>query len=186
MFSMESPAPLASRTGTVLVTGNPTTQPRLAPTPDHRAGKHLVFRLATEDFGIRVARVQEILGIMEITSVPQTPPSVKGVINLRGRVIPVIDLRLRLGFPPQDYAEHTCIVVVRTRPAAVDLLTGIVVDEVSEVVNILPEDIQDTPDFGTSIPSPYLLGMARINDKVRILLDIEEILSNRGSIPGQP
>jgi purine-binding chemotaxis protein CheW len=182
---MESPAPLASQTGTPLAAAN-TVMQRLVAAPDPRAGKHLIFRLATEDFGVRVAKVQEILGIMEITSVPQTPSSVKGVINLRGRVIPVIDLRLRLGFPPQAYAEHTCIVVVRTNPAGVDMLTGIVVDEVSEVVNILPEDIQDTPDFGTSIPSPYLQGMARINDKVRILLDIEEVLSNHGSAAGQP
>ena len=164
----------------------PSTLPLQPLANDLRAGKHLVFRLASEDFSIRVASVQEILGIMEITSVPQTHLSVKGVINLRGRVIPVVDLRLRLGLPAQAYAEHTCIVVVRTRPAGFDLLTGVIVDEVSEVVNILAEDIQDTPDFGTSIPSPYLLGMARINDKVRILLDIDEVLKGHDIGAGNP
>jgi purine-binding chemotaxis protein CheW len=181
---MESPSAAVAKTDP-----RPATlhlQSPLAPTNDLRAGKHLVFCLAEEDFSIRVASVQEILGIMEITSVPQTPPSVKGVINLRGRVIPVVDLRLRLGFPPKAYAEQTCIVVVRTRSAGVDLFTGIIVDEVSEVVSILAEDIQDTPDFGTSIPSPLLLGMARINDKVRILLDIEEVLKGHDIAPGQP
>ena len=177
---MESSSPAAAQTKLA------TPPLSLVPHADERAGKHLIFRLASEDFGIRVAKVQEILGIMEITSIPQTPPSVKGVINLRGRVIPVVDLRLRLGFPAQAYAEQTCIVVVRTRPAGFDLLTGVVVDEVSEVVNILAEDIQDTPDFGTSIPSPYLLGMARINDRVRILLDIEEVLKSPSVVAGQP
>nr|WP_184221586.1 chemotaxis protein CheW [Granulicella aggregans] len=164
----------------------PSIEPALVPAEDPRAGKHLVFRLATEDFAIRVASVQEILGIMEITSVPQTVPSVKGVINLRGRVIPVIDLRLRLGFPAQAYSKQTCIVVIRTRFGDSDRFTGVIVDEVSEVVNIVAGDIQDTPDFGISTPSPYLLGMARTNDKVRILLDIEQVLRSHGPITGQP
>jgi purine-binding chemotaxis protein CheW len=164
----------------------PSIEPALVPAEDPRAGKHLVFRLATEDFAIRVASVQEILGIMEITSVPQTVPSVKGVINLRGRVIPVIDLRLRLGFPAQAYSKQTCIVVIRIRFGDSDRFTGVIVDEVSEVVNIVAGDIQDTPDFGISTPSPYLLGMARTNDKVRILLDIEQVLRSHGPITGQP
>jgi purine-binding chemotaxis protein CheW len=161
-------------------------EPSLVPAEDPRAGKHLVFRIATEDFAIRVTSVQEILGMMEITSVPQTSPYVKGVINLRGRVIPVIDLRLRLGFSAQAYAQQTCIVVIRTRVGDSDRFTGVIVDEVSEVVNILATDIQDTPDFGISTPSPYLLGMARANDKVRILLDIEEVLKSQAVATGLP
>lgn len=151
--------------------------PPLALAENSRSGKHLVFRLASEDFGIRVAAVQEILGIMDITSVPHTAPHVKGVINLRGRVIPIIDLRLRLGFPAPVHTKQTCIIVVRSRPGDSTSLTGVVVDEVSEVVNILPEEIQDTPDFGTSNPSPHILGMAHSNGRVRILLDIERVLT---------
>ena len=158
----------------------------LVPADDSRAGKHLVFRLAAEEFAIRVTSVQEILGIMEITSVPQTSPFVKGVINLRGRVIPVIDLRLRLGFPPQAYAQQTCIIVIRIRFGDSDRFTGVIVDEVSEVVNIVAADIQDTPDFGISNPSPHLLGMARAQDKVRILLDIEEVLKGHAPAAGLP
>jgi purine-binding chemotaxis protein CheW len=145
---------------------------------ERRSGKHLIFRLASSSFCIRVANVQEILKIMEITFVPQISPSVKGVINLRGRVIPVVDLRIRLGFPKQAYGEQTCIIVLRTQSSGPDMLTGVIVDEVSEVISIAVEDIQDPPDFGNVLAPVFLVGMARLNERVGILLDVEKVLSH--------
>ena len=144
---------------------------------DPRAGKYLVFQLGSEEFGTGVLKVREIMKMQEITAVPQTPPFVKGVINLRGRVIPVIDLRMKFGLAPQDYTEHTCIVVVRTESSEGELPMGVVVDGVVEVLTIAASDIEDTPDFGQGASTPYLLGMAKIKDKVKILLDMDQVLS---------
>jgi purine-binding chemotaxis protein CheW len=148
-----------------------------APKSDPRAGKYLTFGLGKEEFAIQVMRVREIMGVQEITAVPQTPVYVKGVINLRGKVIPVIDLRLKFGMPAQEYTQRTCIIVVRIDQEDTHLLTGIVVDEVSEVVNLQAGDIEDTPDFGRGVATPYLLGMAKLKGKVKILLDINRVMS---------
>ena len=144
---------------------------------DRRAGKYLTFRLANEEFALQVLRVREIMGILEITAVPQTPAYVKGVINLRGKVIPVIDLRLKFGMPEIEYTQRTCIIVVQVSSQAGKLLMGIVVDRVSEVLMLQAGDIENTPDFGGSVATPYLLGMAKIKGKVKILLDIDMVLS---------
>ncbi|MDY6842623.1 MAG: chemotaxis protein CheW, partial [Thermodesulfobacteriota bacterium] len=114
-----------------------------------REGKYLTFTLAEEEYGISILKIKEIIGMMPITFVPQTPEFVKGVINLRGKVIPVVDLRLRFGMESIDYTERTCIIVVEIEGQADTVLTGIVVDSVSEVLNIKGEDIEDTPTFGT-------------------------------------
>jgi len=144
-----------------------------------REGKYLTFTLAHEEYGIGILKIKEIIGMMPITSVPQTPPFVKGVINLRGKVIPVVDLRLRFGIDAMDYTERTCIVVVEIQGQAGTIQIGIVVDAVSEVLNIKADDIEDTPTFGTKLNTDYILGMAKIEGAVKILLDIDQVLSAR-------
>ncbi len=144
-----------------------------------RAGKYLVFHLGREEFGIRVLKVREIMGVQDITAVPQTPGHVKGVINLRGKVIPVVDLRLKFGLPEVEYSQRTCIIVVQVQAGAASMLMGIVVDGVAEVLNLVEGDIEDTPDFGQGVATPYLLGMAKIKDKVKILLDIDQVMSSQ-------
>jgi purine-binding chemotaxis protein CheW len=146
---------------------------------DDRGGKYLVFELGREEFGIRVLKVREIMGIQDITAVPQTPAHVKGVINLRGKVIPVVDLRLKFGLPEQEYTQRTCIIVVHVKGEGAPVLMGIVVDGVAEVLNLAVADIEDTPDFGDGTATPYLLGMAKVKGKVKILLDIDQVLSSQ-------
>lgn len=143
---------------------------------DPRAGKYLIFQLGSEEFGTNVLKVREIMKIQDITTVPQTPEFVKGVINLRGQVIPVMDLRTKFGMPEQEQTDRTCIVVVRTKLAENELPVGIVVDGVVEVLTLAPTDIEDTPDFGHGVATPYLLGMAKIKGRVKILLDMDQAL----------
>ncbi|MBM3746741.1 MAG: purine-binding chemotaxis protein CheW [Acidobacteria bacterium] len=146
---------------------------------EDRAGKYLTFQLGHEEFGIRVLRVREIMGVQDITAVPQTPPHVKGVSNLRGKVVPVVDLRLKFGLPEIEYTQRTCIVVVQVEGGAGRGLIGVVVDGVSEVLNLAAAEIEDTPDFGQGVATPYLMGMAKVKGKVKILLDINEVLGSR-------
>src|SRR5579872_6712360 len=143
---------------------------------DSRAGKYLVFQLDREEFGIRVLQVREIMGVQEITAVPQTPAHVKGVINLRGKIIPVVDLRLKFGLPQVEYTQRTCIIVVQVQVETNSMLMGIVVDGVAEVLNLVAGEIEDTPDFGQGLTTSYLLGMAKIKGKVKILLDIDQVM----------
>ena len=141
-----------------------------------RTGKYLSFHLGQEEYAIQVLKVREIMGIQHITGVPHMPRDVKGVINLRGRVIPVIDLRLKFGLEEKEYGQRTCIIVVQLQKEST-VQMGIIVDEVSEVMNLAAGDIQNTPDFGSETAPPYLLGMANIKGRVKILLDIDEILT---------
>ena len=143
-----------------------------------RQGKYLIFQLGKEDFGTEVLKVREIMGLQDITTVPQTPDYVKGVINLRGKVIPVVDLRLKFGLASEQYTPRTCIVVVRTVQGGTEMMIGIIVDGVVEVLTLTEGDIEDTPDFGPGVETPYLSGMAKIKDKVKILLDIDQVLSS--------
>jgi purine-binding chemotaxis protein CheW len=142
-----------------------------------REGKYLTFTLASEEYGIGILKIREIIGMMPITSVPQTPDFVKGVINLRGKVIPVMDLRLRFGMEAIDYSERTCIIVVEIEGGEGTVQIGIVVDSVSEVLNIKGEEIEDTPTFGTKLNIDYILGMSKMEGGVKILLDIDKVLS---------
>ena len=144
-----------------------------------REGKYLTFMLASEDYGIGILKIKEIIGMMPITSVPQTPSFVKGVVNLRGKVIPVVDLRLKFGMPAIDYTERTCIIVVEISGQAGAIKIGVVVDAVSEVLNINGEDIENTPAFGTSVNIDYILGMAKMGGSVKILLDIDKVLNTQ-------
>src|SRR5262245_11499567 len=115
---------------------------------DNRAGKYLTFQLANEEFGIRVLKVREIMGLQEITTIPQTPVHIKGIINLRGKVVPVIDLRMKFGVATAEYSQRTCIIVTQVQGESGPVLMGIIVDGVSEVLNLNASEIEDTPDFG--------------------------------------
>jgi purine-binding chemotaxis protein CheW len=140
-------------------------------------GKYLIFSLAEEEFGVKVLKIKEIMGMQEITAVPNTAPCVKGVLNLRGQVIPVIDLRMKFGLPLCEYTHRTCIVVVTSTDTTGDRLVGAIVDGVAEVLTLADEDIEETPDFGSGVTAPYLLGMAKVKGSVKILLDIDQVLS---------
>lgn len=153
--------------------------PATASGNDDLGGKYLVFQLGREEFAVRVLKVREIMGVQDITALPQTPAHVKGVINLRGKVIPVVDLRLKFGLPEQEYTQRTCIIVVQVRGEGGPMLMGAVVDSVVEVLNIAAADVQDTPDFGDGTVTPYLLGMAKVKGKVKILLEIDQVLTGQ-------
>ena len=144
---------------------------------DARAGKYLTFQLCNEEFGIRVLKVREIMGLQEITAVPQTPAHIKGVINLRGKVVPVIDLRLKFGLAAAEYTQRTCIIVTQVKGESGAVLMGIVVDGVSEVLNLAGSEIEDTPDFGEEYSGGYLLGMAKVKGQVKTLLDIDRVVA---------
>jgi purine-binding chemotaxis protein CheW len=145
----------------------------------NREGKYLTFILAGEDYGIGILKVKEIIGIMAITAVPQTPAYMKGVINLRGKVIPIVDLRVMFGMEAIDYTEKTCIIVVEITNNGQKVMIGILVDSVSEVLNIKGADIEDTPNFGSHLNTNYILGMAKTGGRVKILLEIDRVLSDQ-------
>jgi purine-binding chemotaxis protein CheW len=143
-----------------------------------RAGKYLTFTLGNEEYGIGILKIREIIGMLPITAVPRTPVFVKGVINLRGKVIPVVDLRLRFKMEEIDYIERTCIIVVEVEGKSGQVVIGIVVDSVSEVLSIKKEEIEDTPAFGAHLNTDFIQGMAKIEGGVKILLDIDKVLSS--------
>lgn len=144
---------------------------------EKREGKYLTFTLGGEDYGIGILKVKEIIGILPITTVPQTPIYMKGVINLRGKVIPIVDLRLKFGMPEAEHTDKTCIIVVEIAKEDRTVMIGALVDSVSEVLNIKGGDIEDSPNFGSRLNTDYILGMAKINSGVKILLDIDKVLT---------
>ena len=152
--------------------------------PDVRAGKYLFFQLATGDFGVTISKVREVLEMQGITRVPNAPAFIAGVLNLRGKVIPVVDLRLTFGLGDAPVTTQTCIVVVRTALASVEQVLGILVDAVTEVIHLQgtdfleTEEFQPVSEFGTRDPAPYLLGVARVEGKVTLLLDLDEVLNH--------
>ena len=148
-----------------------------ATTLQDKEGKYLTFTLAAEDYGLEILKVREIIGMMDITAVPQTPEYVKGVINLRGRVIPVIDLRLKFGLEEAEYGERTCIIVVEVQSQVGSVQMGVVVDSVSEVLNINGEEIEPPPSFGARLKTQYILGIAKAKGTIKILLDIDRVLT---------
>lgn len=143
---------------------------------DGVAGKYLTFALAGEEYGLSVLKVREIIKIMDITPVPQVPAHIRGVINLRGKVISVIDLRLKFGFPPKDYDDRTCIVVVDTMAESGPVMTGVVVDSVAEVLNIAADELEETPDFGGRVQVDAIKAVAKVKGKVKMLVDIDRAL----------
>ena len=139
-----------------------------------RAGKYLTYELSGEEYGIEILKVREIIGIMEITAVPRMPDYVEGVINLRGKVIPVVDLRLKFGMIKAERSSETCVIVVDVKGT----LMGVLVDRVSEVLDIRSEDIEDAPKVGVSVDTDFILGMAKAKGSVKILLDIDKVLAD--------
>ena len=140
-------------------------------------GKYLTFTLADEGYGIGILKVKEIIGMIPITPVPKTPDYVKGVINLRGKVLPVVDLRLKFNMGEISYTERTCIIVVEIDTNDETVLVGIVVDAVSEVQGIAPDAIEEPPAFGTRMTTDYILGMAKTDTGVKIILNIDRVLN---------
>jgi len=138
-----------------------------------RSGKFLTFFLAGEEYGLEILKVQEIIGMMDITPVPRAPEYIRGVINLRGKVIPIVDLRLRFGMESAERTSETCIIVVEAN----GVQTGIVVDQVSEVLDISADQIEDTPAFGSEVRTDYILGIGKAEGRVKLLLDIDRALA---------
>ena len=142
------------------------------------AGKYMGFKLDAEHYGIAILKVQEIIGLMTITAVPRTPEFVRGVINLRGKVIPVVDLRLKFGLQPKENTELTCVMVVQVEMHDTLVTMGIIVDQVSEVMDIQAGQVEPPPSFGDPEAEKFLLGMGKFQDNVVLLLDVDRILSS--------
>ena len=137
-------------------------------------GKFLTFILGNEVYGIEILKVREIIGLMDITTVPQTPDYMKGVINLRGKVIPVIDLRLKFSLPEEEHTQETCVIVVEVNNTSI----GIIVDSVSEVLDIKSGEMEEAPSFGQDIDTSFIMGIGKVKENIIILLDIETVLSS--------
>jgi purine-binding chemotaxis protein CheW len=144
---------------------------------DGLAGKYLTFELGNEVYGLEILKVQEIIGMMLVTRVPRTPDFVRGVINLRGKVIPVVDLRKKFSMAVREDTEKTCIIVVQVAQEGSIITMGIIVDEVSEVLDIVADQIEGTPDFGTELDADFIMGMGKIENRVIMLLEIDRVLS---------
>lgn len=153
--------------------GTPVSGAPAALVGDDAGGKYLTFFLEGEEYGIEILKVHEIIGLMPITRIPRTAEHVMGVVNLRGKVIPVVDLRLRFGMPAIEATDLTCIVVVQAR----GLRFGLVVDRVSEVVDLRGEEVEDPPAFNADIRTDFIRGMGKSGERVKILLDIDRVLS---------
>lgn len=143
-----------------------------------RGGKFLTFALGREEYGLEILKVREIIGLMEITTVPRAKPHVRGVINLRGQVIAVIDLRSRFGMPAVEATDQTCIIVVEYMQGGAAVNTGIVVDSVSEVLDIPGEKIEPPSRLLESADARFILGMGKIGSAVKILLDVDAVMSD--------
>ncbi|RLA96036.1 MAG: chemotaxis protein CheW [Deltaproteobacteria bacterium] len=141
-------------------------------------GKYLLFELGGEEYGIEILRVREIIGLMDITPVPQSPPFIRGVINLRGKIIPVLDMRRRFGMEEGEYTERSCIIVTELKNGKDQLMLGMLVDGVREVANIPADQIDPAPQFGASVDTRYIMGMAKMKERVAILLDVEKLLKD--------
>ncbi|TLM97886.1 MAG: purine-binding chemotaxis protein CheW [Actinobacteria bacterium] len=139
---------------------------------------YLTFGLADETYGVDILRVQEIVGMMPLTRVPRLPDEVAGVVNLRGRVVPVIDLRSALGIPAAELTERSCIVIVRRDGGDAGRVTGLVVDEVSDVVHLGDDAVEETPEFGAAVDTSFITGIGRVHDRIVLLLDVDSVLMN--------
>lgn len=140
---------------------------------DTQKGKYLTFTIGNEDYGIEISYVTEIIGIQEITQIPELPNYLKGIINLRGKIIPVMDVRLRFKKESIEYNDRTCIIVIDIKNISI----GLIVDTVSEVSNIEEENIVPPPDIKTGFHNRYVKGIGKIDEQVKLLLDCEKILS---------
>jgi len=143
------------------------------------AGRYLTIALGDEQYGIEILKIQEIIGVPNITTVPRTPDYIKGVINLRGKIIPVLDLRLKVGIEERAYDKKTCVVVVTMEVEEETIAVGVIVDTVLEVVTLTASDVKDSPDYGNSLDASFILGMAKWADEVLVLIDINKALSDQ-------
>lgn len=143
----------------------------------NKEGKYLTFSLGAEEYGLEILKVREIIGYIDVTAVPQTPHHVRGVINLRGQVIPVVDLRAKFGMETAEVTEQSCIIVVEINQGSRKCSMGIIVDRVQEVLDIARNDIEDAPQFGASVHTEFILGMGKVGNSVKILLDIDRVLA---------
>ena len=141
-------------------------------------GKYLTFNLMEEYYGINVDWILQIIAIPDITQIPKTPHFVKGVINLRGKIVPVIDLRLRFKLPEQDYNDRTSIVILKFRTDKGEIFIGIIVDKVLEVLDIHKKEIENTPTFGIELDTQFILAMAKVKNKVVTLLDVSKLFTD--------
>lgn len=141
-------------------------------------GKFLSFFLGKEEYAIEILKVQEIIGLMPITPVPRMPDYIKGVLNLRGKIVPVMNLRTRFGLQEIEYTEETCIIVVQEN----SYLMGIIVDKVSEVADIDGGQIEEVPTLGTGLQSEYLSGIGKVKEQVKMIVDVEKVLFD---VPGE-
>ena len=139
--------------------------------------KYLTFKIAIQEFGVNILRVKEIISMIDITPIPQTPQFVKGIINLRGQIIPVVDLRMKLGYTEIEYDDRSCIIVVEIESEKSKTLMSIVVDYISEVISMMEENISSPPDFGGTYNADYIEGIAKLDEKVVILLNIQKIFA---------
>jgi purine-binding chemotaxis protein CheW len=144
-----------------------------------KGGKFLTFLMANEKYGLEILKVREIIGMMNVTSVPMTPAFVRGVINLRGKVIPVVDLRLKFGIEAKEDTERTCIILVHLACSAQEMTMGIIVDEVADVLDINQDQIEPPPSFGPNIRTDFILGMGKVEQKVMTMLNIDRVLSEQ-------
>ena len=142
---------------------------------DMSGDQFLTFMLAGEEYGVDILRVQEIKGLAGVTEIPNTPDYVLGVINLRGTVIPVVDLRLRFGIEALEYSKLTVVIVMRVQTPDAERTIGFVVDTVSDVYNILPDAVRESPDFGTEIDTSFVRGLVNVDDKMVIVLDVDKL-----------
>jgi len=142
---------------------------------DTQKDKFLTFHIENEDYGVEIRYVTEIIGMQKITEVPDMPKFVKGVINLRGKVIPVMDVRLRFGMDFQEYNDRTCIIVADIGETTV----GLIVDKVQEVINIAESQIELPPNLNDTEGNQFIKGMGKVDDEVKILLDVETVLYHR-------
>jgi len=141
---------------------------------DTQKGKFLTFSVGKEDYGIEIKHVTEIIGIQEITEIPELPGYVKGIINLRGKIIPVMDVRLRFKKEPREYNDRTCIIVIDIR----DISIGLIVDNVSEVLSIVDENVVPPPDIRTGFHNRYVRGIGKVGSEVKLLLDCDKLLND--------
>jgi purine-binding chemotaxis protein CheW len=144
---------------------------------DPTQSQYLTFFIAEEEYGIRILRVKEIIRYDTVTRVPSTPRWIRGVLNLRGIVVPVVDLAIKFGIRETPVARHTCVVIVEANLEGQRTLMGVVADQVSQVLNLPPQDIGEPPAFGPRIRVDYIVGMGRVGKKFVHLLDIDGVLS---------
>ncbi len=143
--------------------------------------KYLTFGLGNETYGIPIRTAKEIIGIQEVTHIPKTKGYIKGVINLRGKIVPIMDLRLKFGMAEKNYTDRTCIIVIEVNLGANQRAVGVVVDNVAEVRNIQPGEIEEPGEYA-QIEGQLLLGIGKLNDKVILMIDIEKIINKDDAV----